>query len=235
MKRVFLCCLVVFSLFLEALACPVSQETAKSVAAKFMATDNLRLIATYLTDRDDTALYIYNTTDGFVIVAADDCETPIIGYSHDGPFDLNDIPVQMEDYLQNIVDRIQYGIDNQVVVDEVTARQWELVKATGRLNNNKATQAVAPLITAQWHQGCLYNTFCPVIEGSPCDHASVGCVAVAMGQIMHYWKFPKVGYGSHSFALGHLNPFGNDFSSRPLASGYQPNKQKTPDLRAFFP
>ena len=191
--------MVIWGLAVYATAHPVNQETAQVIAAKFMGTNDLHHSTTYHTNKNDNAFYIFNTTKGFVIVSADDCETPIVGYSHEGCFDPNDIPVQMADYLQDFVERIQYGIENQIVTDDITAKQWDLIKATGRLNDNKNAKTVEPLITAKWHQGCLYNSLCPTIENTPCGHAEVGCVAVAMGQVMHYWKFPKTGADSHSY------------------------------------
>ena len=166
-------------LFLGSFARPIDLETAKVIASKFMRTHDLQVSATYPTDKTTPAFYVFNTTDGFVIVAADDCETPIIGYSHEGHFDPNNVPVQMEEYLQDFAARIQYGIENHIAANEVTAKQWELVKTSGRLNESKSTQAVEPLLTEMWHQGCLYNSLCPSMSG-PCCHAEVGCVAVAM-------------------------------------------------------
>ena len=200
LKHFLLLSAAVLGLFLTSVARPVDLETAKTIASKFMGTNDLRLSFTYTTDENMTVLYVFNTTDGFVIVAADDCETPIIGYSHEGHFNPNNVPVQMEEYLQDFVAKIQYGIENHIEADAITARQWELVKTTGKLNDYKTTQAVAPLLTEMWHQGCLYNSLCPTMEHTPCGHAEAGCAAVAMGQIMHYWKYPATGWGSHSYA-----------------------------------
>ena len=199
MKRAFSLCIIIFGLLLSTIAHPVDLQTAQAIAAKFMATKDLQLVSTYQTAKNAAAFYVFNTTDGFVIVAADDCETPIIAYSHEGRFDPNNIPVQMEDYLQDFVARMQYGIENHMEADAFTAKQWELVKTTGKLNDHKTTKAVAPLLTEKWHQGCLYNSLCPTMSG-PCDHAEVGCVAVAMGQIMHYWKYPTTGWDSHTYS-----------------------------------
>ena len=171
--RIPLLCCALLRLQIGLLANPVDLGTAKSIATKFMGTDGLQLITTYQTDRNAAALYIFNTSDGFVIVSADDCETPIIGYSSEGRFNPNDVPVQMEDYQQDFVARIQYGIDNHIEADELTARQWELVKTTGLLNERKGVRTVGPLLTEKWHQGCLYNSLCPEMSG-PCGHAEVG-------------------------------------------------------------
>ena len=199
MKKTFLLCIIIFGLYLSSTANPVDLQTAQFVGAKFMETNELQLFVTYPTDKNAPAFYVFNTADGFVIVAADDCETPIIGYSHEGRFDPNNVPVQLEDYLQDFVARIQYSIENHIVADETTTRQWELVKATGRLSDRKSAKAVGPLLTESWNQGCRYNSLCPTGHG-PCDHFEVGCVAVAMGQIMHYWKYPDTGWGSHSYS-----------------------------------
>ena len=177
---------------------PVSLSTARAVASKFMETNDLRLETIYQTHQDEAAFYIFNTSKGFVIVSADDRETPIIAYSHEGCFDSNDVPPQLEAYLEDFAARIQYGIENHIEAEISTARQWEQVKAFGRLREGLSDRSVGPLLTEKWHQGCLYNSLCPTMEG-PCDHAWVGCVAVAMGQVMHYWRYPTTGWGSYSY------------------------------------
>ena len=197
MKKLSLLLFIILAWLLPISARPVDQATAKVIASKFMGTHDLELSATYQTDKNVPAFYIFNTTDGFVIVSADDRETPIIGYSHEGRFDQDNVPVQMEAYLQDFVARIQYGIENHIAADEVTAKQWEMVKKTGRPNDT--AKSVGPLLTEKWHQGCLYNSLCPSMNG-PCDHAEVGCVAVAMGMIMHYWGYPSKGWGSQSYS-----------------------------------
>ena len=75
----FIIGIAVFGLFINTFARPVDMETAKTIASKFMGSDDLQLATTYTTDNDATAFYVFNTLDGFVIVAADDCETPLIG------------------------------------------------------------------------------------------------------------------------------------------------------------
>ena len=199
MKRISLLCIAFFGLFLSTAARPVDLQTAQSIAIKFMGASDVQLVSTYRTDKSVSAFHVFNTEDGFVIVSADDCETPIIGYSHEDRFDPNTVPEQMEAYLQDFVTRIQYGIENHIEADELTTRQWKMVKTTGRLNESKSTTAVDPLLTEMWEQGCHYNELCPTFSKVPCGHAEVGCVAVAMGQIMHYWRYPETGWGSNSY------------------------------------
>ena len=211
MKKVLFLHIAILGFYLCSIARPVDQETAQNIAAKFMETSDLQLAATYRTEQGASAFHVFNTSDGFVIVSADDCETPIIGYSREGRFDPNNVPIQMEGYLQDFIARIQYGIENHIEADEATAKQWEMVKTTGKLNDSKSTKAVAPLLTDKWNQGCLYNSLCPTMSG-PCGHAEVGCVAVAMAQIMRYWGYPTTGWGTHSYTNAGLTlsaDFGN--------------------------
>ena len=105
----------------------------------------------------------------------------------------------MQDYLQGFVEQIEYGIENHLEADKNTSRQWELVKSTGRLNDNRDGEVVEPLITALWNQGCYYNAMCPEDPDGPCDHTLTGCVAKAMGIILHYWGYPVQGTGSHTY------------------------------------
>ena len=211
MKKVLFLHIAILGFYLCSIARPVDQKTAQNIAAKFMETSDLQLAATYRTERGASAFHVFNTADGFVIVSADDCEMPIIGYSREGRFDPNNVPIQMEDYLQDFIARIQYGIENHIEADEATAKQWEMAKTTGKLNDSKSTKAVAPLLTDKWNQGCLYNSLCPTMSG-PCGHAEVGCVAVAMAQIMRYWGYPTTGWGTHSYSNAGLTlsaDFGN--------------------------
>ena len=202
MKRILLLIMAVLSLPLGTYATPVGLETAKAVAAKFMGTADLTLTATYLTSRDEAALYVFNTGDGFVIVAADDCETPVVGYSREGRFDPRNVPVQMEDCLSGFVAGIEYAIRHGLSADGATAGQWEAAKATGRIFGNKPGKAVEPLLTERWSQGCLYNSACPAFDGAPCGHARTGCVATAMAQLMHHWRYPATGWGSFTYSDG---------------------------------
>ena len=183
---------------------PVDLQTARQVAVKFVnanakmplrGVQDLQLATTYHTESGDAAFHIFNTPNGFVIVSADDCATPILGYSDEGrPFDLDNIPIQLQGYLLGFVEQIQYGIENHVQ-DETTAQQWESVRNIGRLNNNRDGEAVEPLITTQWGQTGVYGSMCP--------NGIVGCVGVAVAQVMNYWQYPEKG-------VGYINYEGNE-------------------------
>ena len=207
--RILTLALLLSAITFAAEANPVDMNTAREVALKFVnantkthlrGAEELQLVTTYSISRGDAAFHIFNTPNGFVIVSADDCATPILGYSDEGhPFDPDNVPVQLQDYLQGFVEQIEYGIENRIQPDEATVRQWELVRSTGRMNESRDGEVVEPLVTAMWGQGCYYNNMCPEDENGQCGHVSTGCLATAMGMIMHYWGFPTHGNGTYTY------------------------------------
>ena len=187
---------------------PIGLSTAREVGAKFINANtkmtvanpnSLRLVTTYNTSDGTAAFHVFNTERGFVIVAADDCATPILGYSDKGAFDMDNIPPQMQFYLQGFVEQIQYGIEHHLIADANVTQQWSAVRSIGHLSFNRATTAVQPLLTDTWDQGCYYNSLCPEDPDGYCGHVVTGCVATSMAQIMHYWGYPSTGTGSHTY------------------------------------
>ena len=186
---------------------PVDQKTAAEIGAKYLTASvgmratvsDMQLAKTYFMDNGDAAFYVFNTVNGFVIVSAQDVATPILGYSDEAMLDINDIPEAMEWWLGEYVNQIQYCVENDVVPFDKTVEEWELVRKTGKLNNERALTAVSPLVETTWHQDWPYNKFCPTAEtpeGSPLNgHTYAGCVACAMSQVMRFWNYPQTGAG----------------------------------------
>ena len=209
---------------------PVDKETAKTIGAKFMQAstelknvdaDGLEFVTTYKMSDGNDAFYVFNTESGFVIVAADDCATPILGYSIEGQFVTDDLPIQMQEYLNDFAEEIQYGIENETYKDEKTIRQWELVKTTGKTNENRDAKSVAPLLTTTWGQTPYYNASCPKDANNV--QAVTGCVATAMGQIMKYWGFPENGTGEHYYVHDTYGTISANFGETTYQWGQMPN------------
>ena len=200
--------LLLLFLTMGAKANPVNIGQAREIGVKFVngstsirtTANSLRHVTTYRTDNNVAAFYVFNMSNGFVIVAADDCSIPILAYSEEGPFDENNIPVQMEGYLQVYRKEIQYGIEHGLSGDETITKQWNMLRSTGRLHETRPTTAVEPMLSETWNQNCYYNALCPEDPNGPCGHVYAGCVATAMGQIMHFWQYPVVGSGSHTYS-----------------------------------
>lgn len=200
MKRFTMTVALLLMVAMPMMAERVTPETARKVATTFLNNNGAK--AAQLTDLSKEAgfpnLYIFNGNPGFVVMAADDCVQPILGYSLTGKFTAENMPTNVSGWLQGYNDEIQYAEENQARASSETAQLWKDL-TEGKVGAAKATTVVAPLIQTKWNQNKYYNRLCPVASGGPDGHAYTGCVATAMAQIMKYWQYPLHGIGSHSY------------------------------------
>ncbi len=165
-----------------------------------------------ITVKDETVIkannvpvyYVFNFNDdkGFIIVAADDAVTPILGYSFEGAFFADNMPAHVQGWMNKYKDEIVYVKENNLAPDDAIINEWNHL-ITNNSNNlviYRSTTDVAPLITSNWNQDFPYNALCPedpASTGSYQGRVPVGCVATTMSQIMYYWRYPNTGSGQH--------------------------------------
>lgn len=177
----------------------VDPETARKVATTFLNNNGAK--ATQLTDLSKAAgfpnLYIFTTEEGFVIMAADDCVKPILGYSLTGAFVVEDLPENVSSWLQGYDDEIQYAIEHHIKSAADIKQTWnDLI--LGKAGAAKTTIVKDALIETSWGQDTPFNNLCPY-DSVDNRRTLTGCVATAMAQIMRYWGHPVQGTGSHSY------------------------------------
>lgn len=204
MKKTLL--LVVFALLtMVGIAKPVDQGTARRVAETYMQAAGMRNVAALadITSQTPfTAFYVFAAEEGgFILVSADDCVLPVLGYSLTTRFEVKDMPVHLRRWLESYEEQIvfysrRYSNGPQYEGDPVR-EQWQQL-AAGRVPAPMLPTAVAPLVSTTWNQSPLYNDLCP-FDSAANRPAVAGCTAIAMSQIMKYWNHPAVGYGSRSY------------------------------------
>lgn len=164
----------------------VPQETALKVAATFLNNNGAK--SAKLTDLSKTAgfanLYIFNAEPGFVVMAADDCVQPILGYSLTGKFVAENMPTNVSGWLQGYSDEIQFAIESKAKPSAETAKLWKDL-IDGDSKAAKATTVVDNLLSTTWDQIHPYNALCPR-DPSTNQLTVTGCMATAMAQIMKY-------------------------------------------------
>ena len=187
---------------------PVSISQAKYVGQQFVQANyeqtrqssELTLVYTGASNRGEACFYVFNVGDsGFVMVSADDYFRPILGYSKEGVFPVNDMPDGMRYRLNSIID-VRTGRTGNPTAQ--VASEWELVTNTGHLNSRHGGKGSDFLLTTTWDQKSPYNLYCPEYAGGPGGRCYAGCVATAMSQIMKYWNHPLQGTGSYSYNSG---------------------------------
>ncbi|MBR1517709.1 MAG: C10 family peptidase [Bacteroidales bacterium] len=193
---VFLCLLGCAQLW----AAPVDSVRARQVADAFRATrgasylDAARVSSKQL-GTEQVYVFNYGEQQGFVIVPANDALPPVLAYSFSSSFasDMADATRDWIDYYAaSVADASSLGLD----ASDAVAQQWNRL-LYGPAKPRKAG-SVSPMLSVRWAQEPYYNRLCPEDPRSR-QRVMVGCVAVAMGQIMHYWHHPLSGLGSHSY------------------------------------
>ena len=199
MKRFTLVLALLLMVSMPMMAERVTPEAARKVATTFLNNNGAK--ASQLTDLSKEAgftnLYIFNGNPGFVVMAADDCVQPILGYSLTGKFVAENMPTNVSGWLQGYNDEIQYAVDSKMKATNEIAQLWKDL-AEGNSKTAKATVVVDALIQTTWDQDPRYNALCPY-DSNAGELTVTGCVATAMAQIMKYWDYPTSGSGSHSY------------------------------------
>jgi len=219
MKKIFTLLLGTFIFINLVYAVKVDENTARIVGKQFMISKavagqiqhNADLILSYTSHAINPALspdaeqlacyYVFNinSTQGFVIVAADNIVEPILGYSNQGAFDPDKIPPHVAAWLKVYEDQIRYAISRQMQPTPAIRAKWELLSDANHPKPLfKGPQGVNPLVQTHWNQSPYYNDLCPY-DNQYNDRAVTGCVATAMAQVLKYWNFPVNGAGFHSY------------------------------------
>ena len=184
---------------------PISSATARQIAQRFLKAHGSQLksevlrargqgiVPANITDEDirtsqspdeeeASAYYVFNATasKGFVIVSGDDCvgDNLVLGYASQGSFDADDVPMNMQSWLNDMGKQIA-----------------ELSRLNVRAKTIAIHEDIDTLLTSLWDQGKNnydstnpYNRFCPETDGLLCV---TGCMATALAQVMYYYRWPQ--------------------------------------------
>ena len=188
MRRILLCVAVIFAA-IQLSAAPVDVKTAQAKAQSFVSqklyggvlrapiSGEMKLAHMEMNSKmlDRAVYYIFNSSNGYVIVSGDDRAEEILGYG-DGPIDINNIPCNMKAWLATYREQLEY----------LQAHEGLQVETPSMMAPYLRTSSVAPLLTALWDQEAPYWNQCK-IAGYQC---LTGCPATSAAMVFHYWKYP---------------------------------------------
>lgn len=133
--------------------------------------------------------YVFNDEDSkdFVIVSGDERMRKILGYCSKGCYNVQTVPPALTELMESYAkqyDHLQASNKKKVIIVE------------------DEYEPVEPMLTSVWGQGWPYYNNTPMYDG---DHTLVGCLAMAIGQLMYYYKYPKVGKGKITYTSNTCN------------------------------
>ena len=143
-------------------------------------------------NEDLDLMYIFHLIpEGFIMVPADNQAVPVLAFGFDHPFVSSNMPENLLALMNQYKEELSVLIDNQADPSPGIAEKWDTYLSGNVLPSRD--RDVSPLMDAKFDQGGSWNNGVTSAIGF---NGPVGCVAVAMSQVMHYWKHPEHGTGS---------------------------------------
>jgi len=146
--------------------------------------------------------YIYNLKKqtGFVIISAENKTYPVLGYSYESNYDINqEVPPAFEGWMNHYKEQIKYIRKNDIEATKEITDTWKKYSSVPDISTKSNEKDLGPLLTTTWNQGTYYNELCPADDAGQNGHVWVGCVATAMAQVMKFWNYPDYGSGQNTY------------------------------------
>ncbi len=189
---------------------PVSKKEIKNLGnAAFVSlsykyspasADNSLRSVDYLTEDGELYAALLHFDKGFLLIAADDAVAPVLAYGFDNDLQLQNMAPATEDLLEQYKNEILFVRRNNIQPDARALEAWnELFNPKTR--DSEQPTSVGPLLRSSWNQNKYYNYYSPYDEDSPNGYDNRtpnGCVAVAMSQIIYYYRYPERGANTHT-------------------------------------
>lgn len=171
-------------------AAPISREQAKEKAQNFLQkVKGSRTLAPVQSraklgprraksaTADSELFYVFNRGEqqGYIIVSGDDRTPEILGYTDNGEFDYDQLPVNMRSWLER---------------REMQLEALSLLPESEAPRKAPTHDAISPMVTTQWNQGSPYNDECPMYF--TLGRSVTGCVATAMAQVLYFQHVKSV-------------------------------------------
>lgn len=132
-------------------------------------------------------VYLFSDPQGgFMLVSADDCAKPLLGYGDKYDAATKSIPENVKWWM---------GVYGAQINAASTSRSTTYNESDTDASADSLDE-IEPLLTTYWGQESPFNSYCPLIGTT---RAPSGCVATAISQCMYYYKWPEHGRGSTSY------------------------------------
>ena len=204
MKKFLFICLLILGLSAQSQVF-VQRQEAINIACRFLQYDNAlrgnpdgNVQLSYIIRNDDTLMYVVDVLDKSVLIPRTKSCPAIMGYWQRENTNINDTSYLIHHVLGKYINGYCDYIENSI-----RTRNSNIAPAWNRSIDalqNRNNVVIGPLLSSNWGQSIsndsgenvdsnAYNYYVDTVSenGKVC---MAGCVAVAIGQIMNYWKYP---------------------------------------------
>ena len=188
----------------------VQENDAKQIAENFLNRKGAELFYCHNNLKGNPLFYVFNFEEpkSFVMVSANRAAKPILSYSKENQFRLPQ--QQTEQRIQLFIEGLGNALDSLFAVADTKntphAKLWDDLLDRPNDIITRSIISVSPLLTVKWGQDLGH--YAARVGNSPS-----GCVATAVAQVMHYYKFPERGWGTKTLEGPNHNALTVDFGN----------------------
>ncbi|NOY60175.1 MAG: T9SS type A sorting domain-containing protein [Calditrichaeota bacterium] len=205
--------LFVVMLFMASFHNPVFSKTANVADIQKIAREFLTWKTSFHTFNKNTNTYVENITplddlqsnnllayivnlapEGFLVISAETNFEPVIAYSFRHNWIADTSAVFYKILLRDLRNRKNALSELPADIRQKNDRKWQIgykiaaAESTFYQWPEQGSTATGGWLETTWHQHAPYNSFCPVDPFSNLK-SQVGCVAIAMAQVVNYHKY----------------------------------------------
>lgn len=188
----------------------VSKPIAEKAAINFFKSvyfnktgntiDNLSIENSYsISSNNEVVYYIFNIKNyGYVQISAEDAAYPILAFDFYNQVNTEVKAENYQNWVQNYIDQIDFIREQHITATTKISNLWQSLTKNQNITLAQG-KSINPLLLSKWNQDALYNADCPEDQNGPGGRVYAGCVAIAMAQIMYYYRYPYQGNGTKTY------------------------------------
>lgn len=160
-------------------------------------------------DQGKTCFYVINYIEGgFAIISADKRTQPILAFSENNKFIINESSFSpgLKFWINDTEKQITKIQNSNIRQSEKEKIAWKKIMASGIIKtshtpaNEPPTECyehtevftIGPFLNSHWYQSGGFNDALPFLSCNGSNfQVYAGCVPIAMGQVMRYYEYPN--------------------------------------------
>ncbi len=152
---------------------------------------------------NDLLFYVLNYPEAYLVISADKSFTPLKAFSFNSKLNTvkNTNELQMIDILKSDYEDFKKYLSKNPEIAFENQQKWNSLLANNTSFKTTKDQTYGPYLESIYGQTWYYENGNPVYTTNyfTPNHNPVGCVALTFTEIMQYYKWPRIGIGSHSY------------------------------------
>ena len=171
---------------------------------------------------DSSGLFIFNVNEnqGFIVISGNDATIPVLAYGEEGKLEAGKVPDGLMFFLNSYAEQLKYLKNNPVDQSSEIKQIWDnLINETNL--KSASNLSVKPLLNPPfqpdnhiiWGQSGFFNDGFKLVDIVNNKRAITGCVATAMAQVLKFNKWPKQGFGFHTYFHEQIGEINGDLSA----------------------